>query len=257
MAGLVALSAATIVEEGFPKRFQRMLDLADPENKNNLCLLSNTQPQSDWGGRRCLVNNVAGPVALLWGDSFAAHYLPAFLARGDNLGFNLLQYNLEGCPAYLSDDLYDIKVVILAARWQAHFGATGWRKFDAIAPTIKWLHARGIRVAVMGQSPTFETLVPRSYWWRIKGGKLVNPNAKADPGHAFNARLKDATAGAVFLEPSLALCTGPAACTIGEGLQPYYWDTGHFTTTGSIRAMEPLWPALDRFMRVPALGGKP
>jgi hypothetical protein len=35
----------------------------------------------------------------------------------------------------------------------------------------------------------------------------------------------------------------PLTCGVGYG--QFYWDTGHFTTLGSIRAMEPLWPHLD------------
>jgi hypothetical protein len=266
---LVILGGVTIAKDGFPRRFNGSLELADPEVRHRICLLTHVQTFDDWGQRRCLVNDRSEPLVMLWGDSYAAHYLPAFLNRRSEINFNLLQYNLEACaPAFEDDaastptcqafnraarqiiDRFEIKFVLLAGNWNGYRMRVGGDAAlaDSLSKTVAGLRAQGVKVAIVGQTPTFKTRVPRIYYWRLRNGQLVNPEADADPGHELNYTLKVATSGATFLEPSVKLCSG-ASCTIGEGLKPYYWDTGHFTTTGSIRAMEPLWQPLENFVR--------
>jgi peptidoglycan/LPS O-acetylase OafA/YrhL len=267
VAMFAVLAAATIDKEGFPRRFNKNLELDDPDVQHKLCLLTNQQSISEWGGERCLLNQISGPTVLLWGDSYAAHYWPAFYARRSLLRFNVVQLTLEACAPALRPDSnaslacqsfnreadkiirsYNITSVIIAANWRI-YGHSDFQQqmlFERLADTISGLRARGIKVVVIGQTANFNIRVPRIYWWRLRGGQLTKPDGDADPGHELNARLRLVTSGTILIEPSLGLCK-KSTCTLGEGLKPYYSDTGHFTTEGSIKAMEPLWETLAEF----------
>jgi hypothetical protein len=272
IVALVSLASASIIQNGFPGRFTKMLDFGAPEPWKPLCLLNNSQTASVWVGQRCLVNNIAEPVVLLWGDSFAAHYYPAFLARRDALQFNVLLYSLEACAPLLEDgpvqgscagfnqavkaviERYNVKTVVLAAHWQSKFDAKsaaapdGGKSPAALRRTVDWLQAQGINVAVIGQTPSFQVSVPQAYWWRMQNGRLVQADLDADPGHSMNAKLKTVLTATPLLEPSRTLCAA-TTCTIGEGRTPYYGDSRHFTNAGSVRALAPFWPTLEALVQ--------
>ena len=272
MVGFVAIGSITIAKDGFPNRFRGMLNFAAANDRERSCLLVNGQALSEWGGEACLLNAISGPPVLLWGDSFGGHYMPGFLARAGNLPFNVLQYNLAACTPGLAsmplssrqcsefnDNInsivsrFKIDSIILASNWDRHRVNAGEQDLmlQTLAETIAGLKARGIRVAVMAQTPTFKTRIARIYWARVRDGKLVRPDADAETGWDTNAKLRAMliVAGATFIEPSAALCSTEVdgQCTIGEGMTPYYWDQRHFTTAGSIWAMAPLWPAIEAF----------
>jgi peptidoglycan/LPS O-acetylase OafA/YrhL len=272
IVALVSLAGASIIQDGFPRRFTRMLDFGAPEPWKPLCLLNNSQSANVWVGQRCLVNNIAEPVVLLWGDSFAAHYFPAFLARRDALQFNVLLYSLESCAPLLEDgppqttcaafnqavkaviERYNIKTVVLAAHWQSKFDAKsaaapdGGKSPATLRHTVDWLEAQGINVAVIGQTPSFQVSVPQAYWWRMQKGRLVQSDLDADPGHSMNAKLRTVLTATPLLEPARKMCA-TTTCTIGEGRTPYYGDSRHFTNAGSVRAMAPFWPTLDALVQ--------
>jgi peptidoglycan/LPS O-acetylase OafA/YrhL len=262
VVGLGALSAVAIVQNGFPQRFNKLLEFGAPEPWKPLCLLNNQQPASDWVAARCLTNAVAGPTVLLWGDSFAAHYFPAFLARGAAVPFNVLLYSLEACQPLIENQSiaenkcsafnqavkgviaqHNIKTVIVAGNWEASFGAGG-KSPAVLTNTVNWLRQQGVNVAVIGQTAHFKVSVPQIYWWRMQRGELIQPDLEAEPGHALNAKIQPALNGTPFFQPSLAMCT-EATCTIGEGRAPFYGDGRHFTNSGSSRAMAPFWPTLE------------
>ncbi len=262
-----SLSVMVIVQNGFPQRFKRLLDFGAPETWKPLCLLNSQQPISDWLPSRCLANSVSAPTVLLWGDSFAAHYFPAFLARRDAMPFNVLLYSLEACQPLVEPQpvaanncsafnhavksviaQHGIKTVILAGNWEASFGSVGGKSPAQLTKTVDWLRQQGVNVAVIGQTAHFKVSVPQSYWWRLRKGELVQPDLEAEPGHALNAKLQPALNGTPFFQPSLAMCT-QTTCTIGEGRSPYYGDTRHFTNSGSSKAMAPFWPTLEALVR--------
>ncbi|HWO08835.1 MAG TPA: acyltransferase family protein, partial [Polyangiaceae bacterium] len=45
------------------------------------CFLGDPHTAADWGGERCFITRGRGPTVLLWGDSFAAHYVPGLVRR--------------------------------------------------------------------------------------------------------------------------------------------------------------------------------
>jgi peptidoglycan/LPS O-acetylase OafA/YrhL len=266
VVGLGALSAMAIIQNGFPQRFNRLLEFGAPEPWKPLCLLNNQQSASDWVAARCLANTVAAPTVLLWGDSFAAHYFPAFLARGTAMPFNVLLYSFEACQPLIESQSvaptkcnafnhavktvikqHNIKTVIVAGNWEASFGIGG-KSPAVLTSTVGWLHQQGVNVAVIGQTAHFKVSVPQIYWWRMQRGQLVQPDLEAEPGHALNAKILPALNGTPFFQPSLSMCT-ETTCTIGEGRSPYYGDGRHFTNSGSSKAMTPFWPTLEALVR--------
>jgi peptidoglycan/LPS O-acetylase OafA/YrhL len=267
IVALGSLGVMAIVQNGFPQRFNRLLEFGAPEPWKPLCLLNSQQPASDWVAARCLANTVSAPTVLLWGDSFAAHYFPAFLAQRDTMPFNVLLYSLEACQPLVDPqpvasnpcsafnhavksviDRHNIKTVILAGNWEASFGVGGSKSPAQLTQTVDWLRQQRINVAVIGQTAHFKVSVPQIYWWRLRKGELAQPDLEAEPGHALNAKLLPALNGAPFFQPSLAMCT-QTTCTIGEGRSPFYGDGRHFTNSGSSKAMAPFWPILEALVR--------
>jgi len=105
--------------------------------------------------------------ALMWGDSSAVHYAPGLIANADNLTANVFQYTAAGCPPVLSYysyarpncqkfnahvleiiRRYDIKTVVMAARWLDKPPV----RLRGLAATIASLKAAGVDVWVIGQS---------------------------------------------------------------------------------------------------------
>ncbi len=155
MAGTVAIATGCVLgasistSQGAPARFPGFVHQA----------ISGTR---DWGGAACFNQDPAKPIKwdpvactqihgrngriLLWGDSFAAHYLPGILRDRDRINADVLQYTFVGCPPILAYFSYarvgcstsnqrvltlipeqHIDTVVLAARWTryppAHPGA--------------------------------------------------------------------------------------------------------------------------------------
>src|SRR5262249_59205892 len=105
--------------------------------------------------------------ALLGVDSFAAPYAPGLIANPDNIPANVFQYTPAGCPPVLSYysyarpncqkfnahvleiiRRYDIKTVVMAARWLDKPPV----RLRGLAATIASLKAAGVDVWVIGQS---------------------------------------------------------------------------------------------------------
>ena len=45
-----------------------------------------------------------GPVVLLWGDSFAAHYVPGLKRHAGQVRADILEYTLSACPPVFGFD---------------------------------------------------------------------------------------------------------------------------------------------------------
>jgi peptidoglycan/LPS O-acetylase OafA/YrhL len=262
-AGVVTVMAtigALAAKEGFPRRFNSQLALSDPQEARPGCLLKSSDRLEAWSDVRCRVQaskaDAAKPPVLLWGDSFAAHYTPAFETKASELPASILQFTMETCAPVLDTTLnnsfcadftkhvhtvierHRIKHVILAANW-------GHQRIDALVETVAWLHGSGITVTVIGQSPHFKQSVPRMYWWAMRDGKLVKSHhPAAEVGHTINQAIKNRLdPRAMFIDPSGALCRANE-CAIGEGLHPYFSDAVHLTASGSSRALKTEWPLL-------------
>lgn len=220
------------------------------------------QPPAHWKADRCTRTREGSRNALLWGDSFAAHYAPGLVRNASRLDVNIVQYTAAGCPPILSFRSYgnptchdfnqavldviksnDIKVVILSARWDLVRG----HGLEGLLSTVETLAGMGMEAYVIGASPIFA----------FKPGYLAYRKAGfTSPGEASwtigaevgqrNEVLK-ALVGkrATFIEPLGHMCPGDTCPYLRGGILIYY-DNGHFTDYGSDIAVRAYFPLLRR-----------
>ena len=221
------------------------------------CFFEPGQDIERWTPQGCDLNPAARneSVALLWGDSYAAHYVPGIVANADRFPMHIWQYTFAGCPPVLSYysyarpqckqfnrkaieiiDRYHIKTVVLSARWID----LKQRGLDGIKSTLAALRDRGVKVYVIGQSPVFVTNVDVIAFMKGDERSAVDawPSIIA-PG--LNSDLKTFAKGADFIDPLLSWC-GDGRCPYRADGQVFFGDNGHFTKYGAQRAVQMYFP---------------
>jgi hypothetical protein len=259
LALIGAIGAIGWIGQGFPHRSgmrDARAELAEApraEWRHHTCFLENEINVERWSAQGCVINPQGAVPTLLWGDSFAAQYVPGLMAATPGQSARLYQYTAAGCPPVLSyysyarpncrrfnenalriiDDL-GIQRVIIAARWQD----LRMRGLDQLRSTLDALRARDLDVIVIGQSPMFITDAlaiasrrPEAMAWR----NTVDP--------ALNRELRAIVGGdARFIDPTLSLCSSEL-CPFRDQTDFLYWDYGHLSAHGSavaVRAYMPL-----------------
>jgi len=227
------------------------------------CFLDTNQTYADWGGDACYVTRGKGPRVLLWGDSFAAHYVPGLKHQAERVQADVLQYNLSACPPVFSFDSmsnppcrafnehvleiikqYQIQDVIVSSRWDYAF-----RRHvlpSDVGATMAQLQSLGVGVHVIGQSPLFgnevQTLFAQS------GGARTQPDGwgfvtfDSELNHKLAAAMP---AGVSFVDPLARLCHLPS-CPYREESTFMMWDEGHFSLYGSKLAVASYFPYFER-----------
>ena len=259
LTALGALGLAGTLADGFPARYPdtRPGALAALERegwKGGRCFLEN-QRAADWAGAECLLARGAPATALLWGDSYAAHYVPGLVRNAPTLSHSILQYTFAGCPpllAYASRAkpgcrdfnahafeiirAYGIDSVVLAARWDL----LPARTLAGLPDTIARLAAMGVAVSVIGPSPLFAFDVA------VLGarGAGTHPDGSAAWfAHRGDPAIRRLSAGARFADPLPAFCDGPLCRYRADGTD-LFLDTGHLSRAGSERAVRAYFPLL-------------
>jgi len=259
---LAALVGATgVLLHGIPGRLSGPVQQAqiDPDTwMTGVCFLLDDQDYRAWNADRCRRTSGYGENALLWGDSFAAHYVPGLIANADNLTANVFQYTAAGCPPVLSYysyarpncqkfnahvleiiPRYDIKTVVMAARWLD----MRQRGLDTLAATIASLKAAGVDVWVIGQSTEFLTDVATIAHKNGGTGSTDMWPLAFDRG--LNEKVRQAAAGATFVDPLSHLCSGKE-CLYRSGGHLIYADSAHFSDLGSAQAVLAYFPLMRR-----------
>ena len=259
---LAALVGATgVLLHGIPGRLSGPVQQAqiDPDTwMTGVCFLLDDQDYRAWNADRCRRTSGYGENALLWGDSFAAHYVPGLIANADNLTANVFQYTAAGCPPVLSYysyarpncqkfnahvleiiPRYDIKTVVMAARWLD----MRQRGLDTLAATIASLKAAGVDVWVIGQSTEFLTDVATIAHKNGGTGSTDMWPLAFDRG--LNEKVRQAAAGATFVDPLSHLCSGDE-CLYRSGGHLIYADSAHFSDLGSAQAVLAYFPLMRR-----------
>lgn len=270
LAALAVLGGAGIWSSGFPGRFpdyiamkNRAIELArsEPSNtwRNGKCFFEEGQPFGNWKAEDCLLvsDPGPGPATLLWGDSFAAHYVPGLTANANLVPGRLYQYIYAGCPPVLAYYSYarpscstfnekaveiikslDIKTVVLSARWIDLRS----RGVDLLEGTIATLRSLGVKVVVIGQSPAFVINVDViAYANRTHDDTRATWFSVVD--NHFNDELRKASAGATFIDPIATECQAGQCPYMEEG-RLLYFDAAHLTNFGSAHVMKSLLPLI-------------
>ncbi len=259
LAALAALGLAGTLADGFPARFPdtRPGALAALERegwKGRRCFLEN-QPLTDWAGADCLLAPGAPATALLWGDSYAAHYVPGLVGNAPALSHAVLQYTFAGCPpllAYASRAkpgcrdfnarvfeiirAYGVDSVVLAARWDL----LPARTLANLPDTIARLTAAGVAVSVIGPSPVFAFDVGVL---RARGAGTRADGSAAWFAHRGDPAVRRLSGEARFADPLPAFCDGPLCRYRADGTDLFV-DTGHLSRAGSERAVRAYFPLL-------------
>ncbi|MBY0564510.1 MAG: acyltransferase [Hyphomonadaceae bacterium] len=218
--------------------------------RNGTCFLEGNLDYSRWSAEACVINSQGDVPTLLWGDSFAAHYVPGLVETANGSAARIYQYTAAGCPPVLSyysfarpncrpfnehalnliDEL-GVRRVILSARWVD----LRLRGLDQLRSTLDALHARGLEVYVIGQSPMFITDVA------VVAARTGGDSWTISIDAGINEELRVLSADAKFIDPLDTFCEGDR-CLYRVDDQFLYWDYGHFSGAGSARAARAYMP---------------
>lgn len=223
------------------------------------CFLED-QDASAWAGDQCVRTHGAARNALLWGDSFAAQYIPGLLANQDKLTRNIVEYTFAGCPPILSYrsyarpgcadfnarvfDIvarYHIDTVVLSARWDEMRA----RGLQGLSGTIAQLRAKGLTVYVIGQSPMFAFDV------NVLDYRNAGKDAAGDGEwylsftRAQSDAIRAASTDAHFVDPLPAFCNGNT-CRYETPSGRLFADYGHFSELGSDLAVKSYFPLYQK-----------
>ncbi len=261
-AGAIAVlclgGAAGALGNGFPQRFPDYVQQRIPVGDwgNGTCFNEGFSRIENWNIEDCTRTRGFPTTVLLWGDSFAAHYVPGLDANINQLQANIVEYTYAGCPPILSYFSYGrpdcmrfnqqalkviqdagIKTVVLSGRWTDYEA----RSFDGLQQTIDTLRGLGVRVFVIGQSPQFITDV-RKIAFFAKRENLDDTSWPMAMDPDINNRVRAFTKGATFIDPLNFLCSA-GRCSYADAGQFLYFDYGHFSTIGATLAISKYWPA--------------
>jgi peptidoglycan/LPS O-acetylase OafA/YrhL len=265
------LGLVGIAGRGFPARFPGFAEqqAADLELwKSGRCFLPGDVEELDWSARDCTRIATGPRKVMLWGDSYAAHYVPGIIANADALHATVLQYTASGCPPALSlharprcekfnAHALDIirtehvQTVILSARWTDHLHSS----LGQIGSTLAALDAMGVSVVLVGQSPEFAADAQVVAF--LKGSRdpgAVNRWTVAFP-LAINDTLRRIAGEHAFVDPMPALCDG-STCTYQDRGTFLFLDYGHYSVAGSALAVRALFAgsALGASSRIASRG---
>ncbi|WP_162596349.1 acyltransferase family protein [Methylobacterium sp. 17Sr1-1] len=264
---MAGLGWAGVASGGLPGRFPdfRLRSIPGTETWNHrTCFLFADQTWQAWDLEGCTRTAAGDGMAgndrvLLWGDSFAAHYVPGLIRHADRLPGRLVQYTAAGCQPTLGTASHvvphcrafndnalalirrlGIRHVVLAARW----GAQRDRSVpERLRETVAQIAALGARVHVVGQSPEFP-LDPAfmAYHQRHDPPDAAGRWRPVETGSLNEALRAALPAGATFVDPRAALCAGDT-CPYAQGDTFLYADSGHFSSAGAALAVERLLAA--------------
>jgi peptidoglycan/LPS O-acetylase OafA/YrhL len=258
------VGAAGVMSNGFPFRFPDYNEqkIAGYEQwGEGTCFLEASQGYEKWNSDRCTLTTGNAHNLLLWGDSFAAHYVPGIIMNGEAIPANVIQYTAAGCPpvlSYYSFKLpncqsfnrhaielireYDIKYVVMSARWDL-LASRG--EFD-LQSTIATIRAAGAAAIVIAQSPQFSMDV-RSLAYRLHrvAHHDVSSWSPVELNPLISESLRTQVLQATLIEPMSKLCSG-SVCPFKNGDKYLYVDYGHFSSDGSAEAVRLYFPLIDR-----------
>lgn len=263
MQGAAALAGVLIVglageASGFAWRFpafEPQTVAGDEQWGTGTCFLQGSQKADQWSMDKCTLTRENNDSLILWGDSFAAHYVPGLLANWTSIRYNIIEYTYAGCPPILTFFSYKLpychqfneraltlidrvrpKVVIISARWDL---LLEHGEFADLQQTIDQIRARGAQAIVVGPSPEFGIDV-QTLAYRLRGdarGSSVWTISDFDA--PLFEMLRKYTKGATLLSPINALCN-ENLCPFKNNGQLLYMDYGHFSARGSNLAVKAL-----------------
>lgn len=265
LAAMAGVGCALVACRGLPERFPPSTNLTpasapgdspDQGWRNGVCFFLNVSKRPNWSSDRCTLTPPASQSALLWGDSYAAHYTPGIEANADHIPYRVYQYTMAGCPPVLSYYSYarpgctafnrqaldiirskGIRTVVLSGRWVDLRS----RGFGQLKSTLDALDALGVKTYIIGQSPDFLTDVDViALRDRDETGRQTDRWVDAvEPG--VNAELRTVAGRHSFIDPLQALCQDER-CLFRVRGRLLFHDSGHLSPFGSDYAVRKYFP---------------
>ena len=217
------------------------------------CFLSETQQAEEY--KPCRISGDGHGETFIWGDSYAAHWMPGLRSRPD-LYSSLIQRSASACPPGLpeSGQAYRRQCESIQAYVLEEIGARApervllsarWREEHILQlPTlISKLRALGVReIVVLGPTPRWRGGVRG---WLLAAGADANhipttlkwPQAEIQRGLSKQLGQIVAAAGASWHDPLAITCNATDSCQTtlnGDFGTLIYFDDGHLTSVGSI-----------------------
>ncbi|WP_242186036.1 acyltransferase family protein [Sphingomonas sp. CARO-RG-8B-R24-01] len=241
-----AIGVITMRANGFPGRFPKF----EVRNRHletlfasGRCTLVNGQSFANWDAKFCTTNPAAPHRVVLWGDSFAGHLAPGLRRIAQARGWQLVHYAKDYCPPLLGETpvqdktcrsfndgilkLTDARtLVIMSGRWSSYDGE-GVLDVGRIEQTVEQLRGRGVRVILVGASPSFGFNALDDY--RYRTGKR---DAPVTFDGMLNRRLQQGVPSALFFNPMPAICP-TYRCDLIDKAGERYVDNGHLSAHGS------------------------
>ena len=239
MVGACAIPLTTLVNARTPPELAKLESYSPPdqdiwrEGKNCFVNLNN---ESTFGPECLGGTNNGQPLAVIWGDSHAAHLWPGLAKEASKNRWRLAQLTISQCtplihpvgeqnskcPAMRSEALRTIKslrpdTVILAGRWTLYDkGAV----LSEILPTAQILKSIGVRrIIFVGPVPRWIPTLAKALAHDMRKQRLSEPPLNTSTGleqevFAMNDELKMAVedAGAFFVSPISTLCDEKRKC---------------------------------------------
>ncbi|MGE0282393.1 MAG: acyltransferase family protein, partial [Rhizobiaceae bacterium] len=213
--------------------------------REGTCFLQRDQPASALAPE-CLPTN--GPIALIWGDSHAAHLLPGLQPALEGKGYAVAQITASGCQPVrgfetprrpncgsVNDFALDWirrtkpSLVILSAIWTLD------GHMDSFRSQIDELAALGIQTIILGPSPIFPEAIPVLLAERLTRGDQTTSWDNLPPDtFAYDVELGEAfkTWPARYVS-LLEIACPQQSCPLILDRMPIYWDGEHLTTAGA------------------------
>ena len=205
-------------------------------------------------------DNDDAPIAILWGDSNAAHYVGMLAAFARDAGFRFRNVEVGDCPPITTDPaafvaarrLADCRaaqplvqplverfpVIMLSASWTA-YEAFSDRFLDAFFDSTRALAQAGKRVVIIGKAPMFPGY-DRLCWEKALSFPHMQCRAPDLPLAAniarANARLETfaaSTPGVEYFDVNRYLCPAHQCSAFDAAGNPIYYDAGHLTLDAS------------------------
>ena len=261
MAVCAGISGMALFGKGFQSRFPDFVEQTIPGHdlwQDGTCFLSNNPDVAHWSAAQCTLSHNGMHRVLLWGDSFAAQYVPGIIDNQRDFDATIVQYTAAGCPPILSYYSYarpkctdfnrnalkviddnKIDAVILSARWSDLKG----RGLAQLATTLSEMDKRHIQVYLLGQSPEFLADVQILSYHKLG----ESPDGSKQWALSFSPALNDTLAhysgSASFIDPLKYLCNG-TRCTYFAHNSYLFEDYGHLSRIGSGQAVRAFFPFL-------------
>lgn len=233
--------------------------------ERGVCFLNLGQTKSDYRVEPCIPKFDGRKRVLLWGDSFAAHYLYGLRGESEK-EYATFQITMSACPPSrtsgndtrcnefnnfaLDQALNSAKpdLVIVAANW-AHADEIGHsnRTIDGIHSLIAKLKQNGIRALLVAQTPEFPIEVPivlakmRS---DIPKSALLDAELHSELNQALQAEA--AKSQIPFFDFGRTLCPINSRCLVRTTGKTLFFDKGHLSEFGSKLAAKSMLPIIAK-----------